>query len=122
MDFLSAEWVAALDAAAATVVAPAGSDQILQYNIDAFDYYVTIKGGHVRFEVGRADQPTVSFRTDRVTAAAIAQGQLSAVSAFMDGRLDVGHDSAALANLQGTLATLGDVAASVRERTRFADA
>ncbi len=122
MEFLTAEWAAALDDAASSLTAPADKDQTLQYHVGTFEYYVSFSGGRVRFVVGHATDPTVSFRSDRATAAAIAQGRLSAISAFMDGRLELGHDSAALASLHATLAALGDITAAVRERTRFTDA
>lgn len=125
--FLSDEWVAALDAAAASSAglaqALAGVHLVVEQGVtgpgpdDVVTYHVTVDDGRVSVRPGPATAPTVRFRQDRATAAAIASGETSAQRAFMTGRLRVGGDLSVLANHGEALSELGDVFASVRAET-----
>jgi putative sterol carrier protein len=121
--FLSAEWVAALDAAATGSSVPNGLRLVVQQIVPDGDgggevaYAVRIADGTVRVASGRADDADVTFTQDRATAAAIATGELSAQAAFIDGRLRVGGDLSALLEHTAALAALDDVFASARAAT-----
>jgi putative sterol carrier protein len=132
LEYLSDEWVAALDEALAAIpsrrgpnaeTGPAGRLVIRQ----------TVTGGRngdrsytVWFEGGRAGaggqapdggDPDVTFTCDWDTAVAIATGKERAQTAFLGGRLRLGGDSRALLAHAGALAALDDVSAGVRART-----
>jgi putative sterol carrier protein len=64
----------------------------------------------------------VRVRADRATAAAIAQGTLSAQRAFMQGQLRVEGDTLTLSTTAGSLRDLDDVYADVRAGTDWSGA
>ena len=119
--FLSPEWLDEIDraAAAAGPCAPELDGFVVGYHVDDVDYHVVCTAEGMRVRPGSADAPTVTFRLDRATAAAIARGELSAQRAFMSGRLRIGGDATALVRAQPAVATLGDVFAQVRPETEW---
>jgi putative sterol carrier protein len=121
--FLSPEWVAALDRAASTHPDLAGAtaevDLVVEHHVAGIWYHVSLDHGRVRFTSGPATAPTVTFSTDRRTAAAIARGELSAQRAFMAGRLRVAGDVIALTRAQAVFARLPDIFAQVRADTEY---
>ena len=117
--FLSAEWIDELDAAAAAITVEALPALCIEHFVDDFVYHVAYEDSRVRFRVGEAQQPTVRITTDRVTAASIARGELSAQRAFMNGFLRVDGDTLRLANAQPSLRLLPDFFADVRETTEW---
>lgn len=119
--FLSPEWVDALDRAAAST-GPCSSDLeglVVAYAVDDGGYHVAFTAEGMRVRPGAPDPATVTFRLDRATAAAIAQGTSSAQRAFMSGRLRIGGDATALVRAQAAIAALGDVFAIVRPETEW---
>jgi hypothetical protein len=80
-------------------------------------WHVTIDDGHVALTEGRAVDPDLRFTTDYATASRIAAGTVGAQRAFVEGRLRVGGDLAALIRHQKALATIDDALAGVRVRT-----
>jgi len=129
-EFLSDEWIAALDAAARATEVDAG-------DADSLAVEPVVRGvpgrGDVRYRVtcdtgvravtrapdGEAD---VRIETDYATAVALARGQLNAQTALADGVLRVSGDLARLAAHAAAFARLGDLFASVRATTTFAAA
>jgi predicted lipid carrier protein YhbT len=128
-EFLSDEWVAALDAALTRdpelADRVADARLVVQYVVEADDaaparcYHLAIADGAVRARSGPAPDPSVVFTTDRVTAAAIAAGRERAQVAFMAGRLRLGGDVTALLVNRELLARLDDLTGTVRARTVF---
>jgi len=127
-EFLSAEWFDAMTAAArdATSV-PTHLDLTVQQVVHDGDgatccWYVAVRGGAVSVGQGRHPSPSITFTLDRVTAAGIQSGQLSAQGAFMAGRLRIGGDVRTLLDQQGALEELDDVFGAVRAATTYDDA
>ncbi len=121
--FLSDEWIDALDRAAAGQpaldTAIAGRDVVIDYDVDGVRYHVAICDSRVCFRPGPSACPTITFVTDRATAAGIAKGVLNAQRAFLEGQLRVTGDVLSLTRAQALFATLPDVYALVREHTEF---
>jgi hypothetical protein len=126
--FLSDEWLAALDeAAAAAPSGPSGRDHghlVIQQIVSAAGegdraYYVMLDDGHMSVRPGRAEDPTVVFSTDLATARSIASGEQSAQTAFIQGRLRLGGDAGTLVRHAASLGLLDEVFAPVRDRTRY---
>lgn len=126
LTFLSDEWIAALHRAAATDADLAERTADLSLSIE--QEVLGAPGGDVRFHLvfdkgvvavapGGLPDATVRFHQDYATAASIAMGQGSAQRAFMTGRLRIGGDLRALLDHAEVLAQVGDVFASVRDRT-----
>jgi SCP-2 sterol transfer family len=80
-------------------------------------WHVRIDDGDVALSAGPAEDPDLRFTTDYVTASRIAAGTLGAQRAFVEGRLRVGGDLAALIRHHKALATIDDALAGVRVRT-----
>lgn len=88
----SPEWIAALDAAARSLPGvgdPFVIQQVVTYPDGEVAWHVDLGDGGVRVHPGRGDDPDVTFTQDRGTAAAIAEGRLSAAEALTSGRLVV---------------------------------
>ena len=117
--FLSDEWLGALDAAAAALVIDATITLCVEHVVDDVIYHVTYADGRVRVHGGVADNPTVRFRSDHATAAAIARGELSAQRSFMQGTLRIEGDTLTLTAAQASLRNLDDVFAEVRAGTEW---
>jgi hypothetical protein len=122
VQFLSPEWVDALDRAATGRPVPCDAELVglvLEYDIDDVGYHVVFGPTGLRVYPGPADAPTVTFRSDRATAHAIARAELSAQRAFMAGRLRIDGDAAALVRAHAAVATLPDLFAAVRPDTEW---
>ena len=131
MEFLSEEWIAALDRAARsnTATAPdrsnapndadAPSEFEVEFRIDAARYHVTGASGALRFRPGAAPRPDVTLTLDRHTAAAIAQGRLPAQTAFMNGLLRLGGDAQALVRHATAFARIGAIMHTVQQETEY---
>ena len=108
--FLSAEWLADLDAAARRADV-AGEPFTIEHRIADADagelrYHVTIDGDGARVAAGAADAPTVTFVQDEATARAITSGRLGGRQAVIDGRIRVHGDVSALIDRRDDLARL----------------
>lgn len=124
--FLSAGWLAAMDAAAKADdqlrAAAAEADLVVQQVVTGAGpdggevaYAVVLTAEEVAVRSGRVDDPTVIFTQSLATAEAVVHGERSAQQAFIDGDLRVGGDLVALAARHRALARLSDVFAAVRE-------
>lgn len=124
VEFLSDEWIDALDAAARdrppVVDDPLASIEvtIAQRVIDGPSWRLVVDRGAV--SVVRGDEPAdVRLTSDRATAAAIASGRRAALDAFISGDLRLGGDVSMLLEHRAALEALGDVFARVGVATDF---
>jgi hypothetical protein len=126
VQFLSDEWIDALDAAARAhprLANDAGTPPLVvqQTVTDTawgdVSYRLEVRDGEVGVRHGAVLDPTVSLTTDVATAAAIARGELAAQLAFMQGRLRIGGNVGALLTHQQVLVDFGDLFAEVRAHT-----
>jgi putative sterol carrier protein len=124
-EFLSAAWIAELDAAAAEATAPADLRVVVQQLVvdeaggEVAAYAVRIGDGRVRVETGRAPDADVTLTAAREVAAAIARGERSAQRAFLDGDLRVGGDLTRALDASRHLSALGDVFGPARSGTTW---
>lgn len=130
LTFLSDDWIAALDAAGSVgdrgSETPYPADPVLTIQQQVRDatrgdvvYAVLVYDDEIRVRKGAAPTADVTFVVDRDTAAAIAQGRISAQAAFMSGDLRLIGEAAALLRSQAALTDLADRFATVRTRTRW---
>lgn len=89
-----------------------GGDELVVYSLRLAD-------GTVTFERGRRADADVTFVQDRATAAAVAQGQLSAQSAFLSGDLRVGGDLRVALRQASAITAIDDIFAEVRAMTSW---
>jgi putative sterol carrier protein len=124
-EFLSAEWLSELDAAARSASAPADLRLVVQQVVvdddgaELASYAVRIADGAVQVTPGRADDADVTFTQDQATAAAIARGELAAQRAFLDGHLRVGGDLTRVLDGARQLLGLVDVFGAARTGTTW---
>jgi len=90
--------------------------QIIPGDVDGDEvaYVMTAADGAITVRRGRADAPDITFTQDRATAEAIHRGELSAQTAFIEGRLRLGGDLRAVIERAGSLVALDDVFAAAR--------
>jgi putative sterol carrier protein len=69
-------------------------------------YWISIVDGQIDLGVGDADAPDATITQSYDSAAALAKGELSAVTAFMTGRLKIAGNMGMILSLQGALAQL----------------
>ena len=126
-DFLSAEWIEALDAAARAARLPesasAVSITIEQVVRDApggeSRYHLRIEDGHARVQLGPAVAPDLRLFADYDVAARIQRGEVNAQEALAAGRLKVQGRFAHLLRVDDALRALEDVFAPVRAETTY---
>lgn len=116
VEFLSEDWIAALDGAAGAVIG--SEDFVIQQIVTnppetEIAWYVALSAGQVRVHAGQAATPDVTFSQDRSTALAIAAGELSAGAALTAGRLTVRGATARLTEQRDVLARLDEAFAAV---------
>ena len=126
MEFLSDQWLAALDRAARARVAPdddplAGVQLTVEQVVeDGPRWRLHIDDGHLRVEPGPEDGAAdLRLTSDRATAAAIASGRRSALQAFIAGDLVLGGDVRVMLEHREALETLSDLFAELRAATTF---
>ena len=126
--YLSDEWLREVGEAAAASdtlrAATAALELTVQHQVTEGPegdrtFHVVLDHGEARVAAGPASAPDVVFTHDYETAAAIADGTLSAQAAFMIGKLRVGGNLTALIEHQRALNGLDDVLEEVRARTDF---
>jgi putative sterol carrier protein len=117
--YLSPEWIEALDASVASSAFASGVRLVIQHVVEDDAYHVAIEDERATVRSGRAEGPTVTFTSDRDTAADIATGKLSAQQAFTDGRLRVRGDLTVLSEHAAVFAALDEAWRGVREDTEF---
>ncbi len=119
--FLSSEWLAALDGAAAASDAGAGMDHddelVVEQVVDSTTYHLVLAASGTSVRAGPHPRPTVRFTTDRVTAAAMYQGTQSALGALRSGGLEVRGDLAQLERHRARLDQLDAAFRAVRYDT-----
>jgi hypothetical protein len=126
VEYLSDEWLAALDSAAraVTVDPPATGTIVVQTVVTdpagrAVTYHLTLDDCAIGVQPGTSEAPTVTFTQSRETAAAVASGRRSAQEAFMAGDIRVGGDVTALIEQRDALRAFDEVMAGVLGDTEF---
>jgi putative sterol carrier protein len=112
--FLSAEWAAAaqdaMNADAGFSGAIGTHTARLQQVVSTPDgekrYYVKLEDGKAVVAVGDVESPDATITQDYDTAKGISTGELSAVAAYMTGKLRVQGDLMKLMTMQGVLTQL----------------
>lgn len=126
VQFLSDEWLAAMDDAARS--RPVVDDDPLrgvrlvveQVVVDGPRWRLVVDDGRCSVAPGGDGEPDVRFTSDRGTAEAIARGERAALEAFIAGDLVLGGDVRRLLEHRAALEVLGDLFASVKAETTFA--
>ena len=117
VQFLSQEWIDALEAAlnadAAFREAAAGTTVSLQQVMTRPDgevhYWTTLAEGVVAFGIGDLEAPDATIRQSYETAVGLARRETNPVMAFMTGKIKVEGDMGRLMAMQGILSKLADV-------------
>jgi putative sterol carrier protein len=112
--FLSDEWALALKAelnqSDAFRQAAAGQKATIQQVITGGDgdmhYWITIADGVIDLGVGDVEGEDATITQSYDSAAALAKGELSPVTAFVTGRLKIAGNMGLILGLQGALAQL----------------
>jgi putative sterol carrier protein len=112
--FLSDEWAQALKAELNESEdfrqAAAGHKATIQQIITGADgtthYWITIGDGKIDLGVGDIDGEDATITQSYDSAAALARGELSPVTAFMTGKLKIAGNMGMILGLQGALAQL----------------
>jgi putative sterol carrier protein len=128
-DFLSADWIEALDAAARATPLPETvsgvSITIEQVVRDApggeSRYHLHIEDGRARVQPGPAATPDLRLFADYDVAVRIQRGEVNAQEALAAGRLKVQGRFAHLLRVDDALRALEDVFAPVRAETTYRD-
>lgn len=127
-DFLSPEWIAALDVAVSNDerlrAATTGVQITVQQTVTGTPdgdvcWHVVVDDGSVRVLPGSDDDPDVTFTQDDATARAIGTSALSAQAAFMLGKLRIGGDVARLIEHRKAFDDLEDLFDDVRATTAY---
>ena len=114
VQFLTDEWTsaaqAAMNADEGFVSAIGKHTARLQQVVTAPDgekrYYVKLEDGKAEVAMGDVDNPDATITQDYDTAKGISTGELSAVAAYMSGKLRVQGDLMKLMTMQGVLTQL----------------
>ena len=119
--FLSEEWAEALknelNANPGFKEAAAGKSATIQQVIarsdDQTDYWITLADGAIDMGVGDAANPDATITQSYETAVALANSELSPVTAFMTGKIKVAGNMGLLLGLQAVLSLLPAAMASI---------
>lgn len=112
--FLSPEWAEALKAdlngSEDFRQAAAGHRTTIQQIITTADgdthYWITIVDGQIDLGIGDIEGEDATITQSYESAASLARGELSPVTAFMTGRLKIAGNMGTILGLQGALAQL----------------
>ena len=112
--FLSDEWAQALKAELNQSEdfrqAAAGQKATIQQVITGGDgdthYWITIGDGQIDLGTGDVEGEDATITQSYESAAALAKGELSAVTAFMTGKLKIAGNMGMILGLQGALSQL----------------
>lgn len=124
-DFLSADWIDALDAVAQEATLPEASvaltvEQVVRDTPDGeARYYLRLEGRHARVHRGPAEAPDLRLFTDYDVAIRLQRGEITAQEALAAGRLKVQGQFHRLREASDSLAALEDLFAPVRAATRY---
>ena len=127
MQFLSDEWVAALDSAAQGWPAPEGLNLTVQQVVSdppgtsggPAAYHLVFGDGRLCVRPGHAEAPDVTISQPYEIARSLSRGDANAQQALADGNLRVTGNLGLLAGHARTLATLEDLFAAVRSVTEY---
>lgn len=125
VQFLSDEWLTAMDAAARERRAPEPDPladvtvSIEQVVHDGPRWRLVVDRGRCRVLSDAEGEPDVRLTSDRGTAEAVATGQRPALDAFIAGDLVLGGDVRALIENKAALEALGELFAQVKIETAF---
>jgi len=119
--FLSEEWAEALkvelNGSEAFRQAAAGKHATIQQVIfgDGADtpYWIKIEDGSIDLGVGDVQGEDATITQSYASAAALAKGELSPVTAFMTGKLKIAGNMGLILGLQGALAQLPAAMATI---------
>lgn len=122
--FLSDEWLAAAETAAAAADVPDGLALTVQHRVTGTPdgdvaYAVRLAGGKAEVIRGAVDDPDVTFTQSWDTAVAVHRGEVTAQDAFMTGRMRVDGDVRVLLREGERLAALDGLLADVRPETTY---
>jgi len=119
--FLSPEWFARLEelAPAERVDGFVIEQQVARSGEAPARYHVVIGDGGARVVAGPAERPDLVISSDYPTAAALAQGTLSAQDALTEGRLHFRGDLAAAAARRDEWVGVEALPAALRTETEF---
>ena len=129
LDFLSDEWIDALDAAARKRSGAGADDPLAPVSL-VIEQHLTDDDRRWRLTVDQGDlrvtrpsttdgEADVHLHCTAPVARAIAAGTRPALEAFVSGELTIGGDIGALLEHRTALEALGDLFATVADRTRF---
>jgi hypothetical protein len=82
-------------------------------------YHLQVGDGQARFGPGAADPEHVRMEQSWSTAVAVANGDLNAQEAFVDGRIRLSGDQQRLLDAQPVFGALDHILASLRGRTEY---
>jgi putative sterol carrier protein len=120
--FLSPEWAEALKAALNANQdfrkAATGQKATIQQVITTADgggthYWIRIEDGSIDLGVGDAEGADATINQSYETAVALAKSELSAVTAYMIGKIKIAGNMGLLLGLQGALAQLPPAMATI---------
>lgn len=119
--FLSPEWAEALKAALNANEdfrkAATGQKATIQQVITTADgethYWIRIEDGSIDLGVGDAEGADATINQSYETAVALAKSELSAVTAYMIGKIKIAGNMGLLLGLQGALAQLPPAMATI---------
>lgn len=125
-EFLSPEWLAALDELVRTggVATGGGPPLVIQQLVEHPDgirsaYRIRVDADGAEVLEGFSGDATVVYRQSYEVARGIACGELDAHVEFLMGRVVVSGDTKALAGHRTTLERLAGALATLRETTEF---
>jgi len=120
-EFLSAEWVADLDAIARASVdladaadEPVVVEQQVLTDAGTVAYHLVLGPGPARVVAGAADHPDLTMVTTEVSARRIQAGTANAQSCLADGTLRLRGNPDVLTRRAAALGRVGDLFAGVR--------
>lgn len=126
VQFLSGEWIAALDEAARAAAVPAGVRLTVQQIVTdggvggaEVSYHLVLDGGRLSVHPGEAESADVTLVQTRDVAAALSRGELNAQQALEAGRLKLRGDVGHLARQGKALTAMEDAFATVRANTAY---
>jgi len=126
VQFLSPEWIAALDTAAREATVPAGVRLTIQQVVTGESdrdgdvrYHLVLDEGRLQIRAGETDAADVTLVQTRAVAAALSRGELNAQQALEAGRLKLRGDIGRLAREGRALSAMEDVFAAVRAVTSY---
>ena len=126
--YLSPEWFAEVNRAAATSEAGTASGSSARFTVQQIvtggpegevRYWVRVEGGVMEAALGQAEVADITVRQSHDTAVAVASGELSAQAALVAGRIRVSGDTTLLLEHQALLRELAETLAPVRRRASF---